>query len=432
VASTVSVLLGNGDGTLQPPQAFEAGSGPHGIAVADLNRDGMLDLAVANLGAYPSRATTAAVLMGVGNGTFGSPQLYDAGRALTGVAAADFNRDGSPDLAFSSGDDATLSVLLNTGNGTFGPKVSFGAGQSPKSVSAGDFNRDQIPDLVVTDHWSDTVSVFRGIGDGSFAPRQVLGAGRNPAWVAVGDLTGDGLQDLAVGNWFSTTVSVLEGKTDGTFHAGLEFGAAAAPEKVVLADFNGDGRPDMAVANYFAASVSVLFNTTGPAAPPPPVAAPTFSPGGGTYAAPQAVTISVATAGATIHYTTDGSTPTTASPVYTAPIAVTRSTTIRAMAAASGMVNSAVSSATYTLQTATPAFTPPAGYYLLPQFVEISSATPDAVIYYTTDGTTPTTSSTRYTDPVLVLTTSTLRAIAVAPGWTPSAVGSASYTILLQ
>lgn len=510
VASTVSVLLGNGDGTFQPPLAFEAGSGPHGIAVADVNRDGVLDLAVADLGPYPLRATTAAVLLGLGNGSFAPPQLYDAGHALTGVAIGDFNLDGAPDLALSSGDDATLSVLIGNGDGTFRPKASFGAGESPKSVSVGDFNRDQIPDLVVTDHWSDTVSVFRGVGDGSFAPRLVLDVGRNPAWVAVGDLTADGVQDLAVGNWFSTTVSVLEGKGDGTFYAGLEFGAAAAPEKVVLADFNGDGRPDMAVANYFAASVSILFNTTG--VPAPRVATPTFNPAGGSYVGSQTVTLSVATAGATIHYTidgsapttssptytapilvtrtttirafatasgmadsdeaaaiytlaavppsfspsggtyteaqsvslatttpdaaihytTDGSAPTTASAVYTAPIAVTRSTTIRALAAAGGMVNSAVSSATYTLQTATPVFTPPAGSYLTPQFVEISSATPDAEIYYTTDGTAPTTSSARYTGPVLVLMSSTLRAIAIAPGWSPSVVASASYTILLQ
>jgi hypothetical protein len=432
VASTVSVLLGNGDGTFQLPQAFEAGSGPHGIAVADVNRDGMLDLAVANLGAYPVRATTAAILLGLGDGTFAPPQLYDAGNALTGVATGDFNLDGSPDLALSSGDDATLSVVLNNGDGTFGPKVSFAAGQAPKSVSVGDFGRDQIPDLVVTDHWSDTVSVFRGVGDGNFAPRLILDVGRNPAWVAVGDLTGDGVQDLAVGNWFSTTVSVLEGRGDGTFHAGLEFGAAAAPEKVVLADFNGDGRPDMAVANYFAASISILFNTTGPGTPPARVATPTFSPPGGTYSQTQSVSLATSTPGAVIHYTIDGSTPTTASPVYTAPIAVTRSTTIRAIAAASGMVNSAVSNATFTLQTATPVFTPPAGSYMTPQFVEISSATPDAAIYYTTDGSTPTTESARYTGAVLVLMTSTLRAIAVAPGWSPSTVGSASYTILLQ
>ena len=107
------------------------------------------------------------------------------------------------------------------------------------------------------------------------------------------------------------------------------------------------------------------------------------------------MTLSDATSGATIRYTTDGSTPTASSPVYTGPIAVTQSRTIRAIAMKSGMLNSAVASATYTVQTATPTFNPPGGTYLLNLTVSISGATPGATIYYTTDGSTPTTSSTR-------------------------------------
>ena len=253
VASTVSVVLGNGDGTFGAPQTFEAGSGPHGIAVGDFNRDGTQDLAVANLGPYPQRATTVAVLIGQGDGTFRAPQTFEAGHALTGVAIGDFNRDGLQDLTLSSGDDATVSVLLGNGNGTFQPARIFGAGNSPKSVAVGDLNADQMPDLVVTDHFSDAVSVLIGNGDGTFLPRQWVDTGRNPAWVSVGDLNGDGVQDLAVANWFATTVSVLQGKGDGTFHQGQDFGASAAPEKAILADFNGDGQLDIAVANYFSA-----------------------------------------------------------------------------------------------------------------------------------------------------------------------------------
>src|SRR5207237_10824446 len=92
-------------------------------------------------------------------------------------------------------------------------------------------------------------------------------------------------------------------------------------------------------------------------------ATPTFSPPGGTYGAPQSVTLSDATSGATIYYTTDGSTPTTASTLYTGAISVTRSLTIKAMAAASGMANSDVASATYTIQAATPTFSLPGGTY---------------------------------------------------------------------
>ena len=98
------------------------------------------------------------------------------------------------------------------------------------------------------------------------------------------------------------------------------------------------------------------------------------------------------------------------------------------MAAASGMADSAVASATYTLQAATPTFNPPGGTYVLPQFVSISDASPGVTIYYTTDGSTPTTSSTRYTDPILVIATTTIKAIAAAPGWSQSPVASATYT----
>ncbi len=129
VATTVSVLRGNGDGTFQAPRAFQAGSGPHGIAVGDFNRDGIQDLAVANLGPYPQRATTVAVLIGQADGTFRAPQMFQAGRALTGVAIGDFNRDGLQDLTLSSGDDATVRVLLGNGNGTFQPVRTLCGGQ---------------------------------------------------------------------------------------------------------------------------------------------------------------------------------------------------------------------------------------------------------------------------------------------------------------
>jgi Chitobiase/beta-hexosaminidase C-terminal domain len=160
--------------------------------------------------------------------------------------------------------------------------------------------------------------------------------------------------------------------------------------------------------------------------------APTFSPAAATYSQPQSVTLSTTTSGATMYYTTDGSTPTTSSTPYTGAIAVNRSMTLRAIATASGMANSAVAVAAYTLQAATPTFNPPGGSYLLPQMVSISDASPGVTIYYTTDGSTPTTSSTRYTGSFLVgVGTTTVRAIAVAPGWSQSAVASVTYSVLV-
>jgi hypothetical protein len=158
-----------------------------------------------------------------------------------------------------------------------------------------------------------------------------------------------------------------------------------------------------------------------------PVATPTFAPGGGTYGTPQTVTVSDATAGATVYYTTDGSAPTTSSTPYTGPITVSQTTTLRAVAAKAGLTTSDAASATYTLQAATPTFTPPAGTYLLPQLVSILDASPGVTIYYTTNGSTPTTSSSVYTGRILIVPGTTLKAIAVRAGWTNSPVATAVY-----
>jgi hypothetical protein len=160
---------------------------------------------------------------------------------------------------------------------------------------------------------------------------------------------------------------------------------------------------------------------------------PTFSPAAGSYATTQSVSISDATSGATIYYTTNGTTPTTSSTQYTGPITVSTTETLQAIAVAAGYTNSAVASATYTITppatVSTPNFSPVAGAYSSAQSVTISDATPGATIYYTTNGTTPTTSSTKYSGPITVSTTETLEAIAVATGDTNSAVASATYTI---
>jgi hypothetical protein len=166
----------------------------------------------------------------------------------------------------------------------------------------------------------------------------------------------------------------------------------------------------------------------------PVVSTPTFSPAGGTYSSAQSVTISDSTSGATIYYTTDGSTPTTSSTQYSGPIAVSSTKTLKAIAVASGDANSGVASASYTIDISLPSasmptFSPASGSYSSAQSVTISDATSDATIYYTTNGTTPTTSSTQYTGPITVSSTETLQAIATASGDRNSAAASASYTI---
>ena len=160
-------------------------------------------------------------------------------------------------------------------------------------------------------------------------------------------------------------------------------------------------------------------------------AAPVFSVASGTYSSGQNVTISDATAGATIYYTTNGSTPTTASAVYNGSIPVSSTTTLKAVAAAKNAATSAVTSASYTINeiTAAPLFSVAAGSYTSAQTVKITDATTNAVIYYTTNGSMPTTASSVYSGPITVSATETLKAAAMGPGRPLSAVTTAAYTI---
>jgi hypothetical protein len=158
-------------------------------------------------------------------------------------------------------------------------------------------------------------------------------------------------------------------------------------------------------------------------------ATPVLSPKAGIYTSAQSVAITDATTGAAIYYTTDGTAPTTTSSLYTGPVTVSSTETLKVIAVASGYSNSAVVTAAYTIAAATPVLSPKAGVYTSAQSVTITDATTGAAIYYTTDGTTPTTASTLYTGPVTVSSTETLRAIAVASGYNNSAVMTATYNI---
>ncbi len=166
----------------------------------------------------------------------------------------------------------------------------------------------------------------------------------------------------------------------------------------------------------------------------PTAATPVFTPGTGTYSVAQAVVISTTTPGATIHYTSDGSTPTTGSTVYSAAVPVSTSATLKAIATAPGYATSAVGTASYTINTAavqaaTPVITPGTGSYTAAQTVTMTCSTPGSTIHYTLDGTTPTATSTPYTGAFQVTATTTVKAIATATGYTASPMATAILTI---
>jgi alpha-tubulin suppressor-like RCC1 family protein len=161
------------------------------------------------------------------------------------------------------------------------------------------------------------------------------------------------------------------------------------------------------------------------------VASPTFNYAAGTYTSSLNVTVSTATSGATIHYTLNGNDPTTSDSTVTSgsTVAITGTKTLKAKAFKTGMAASGVTSAAYELQVSSPNFSPTPTTYTSAQTVTISTTTSGASIRYTSDGSTPTASSTLYTTPVSVGTSTVLKAIGLKTDWTDSAVAAGTYTM---
>src|SRR5215472_7060218 len=258
----VSVLLGNGDGTFQAAVHF--GPGGSSVALGDFNGDEKLDLAVAYPGTVPHYFGSVSVLLGNGDGSFQEPQRVAGGISPLSVAVGDFNGDGALDVAvandFSSpGTGGFVSVLLGNGDGSFRAAPSFVAGGILASVAVGDFNGDGALDLAVAD--SAGVSVLMGNGDGRFQATPSFDAGFQPHSVVVGDFNGDGALDLAVANLGQRGVAVLLGNGDGSFQVMQSFAAGSLAVVVAVGDFNGDGALDLAVADsiFPNSTVSVLL-----------------------------------------------------------------------------------------------------------------------------------------------------------------------------
>ena len=232
-----------------------------GIASADFNADGMLDLAVANF----SSSNVSILLAATTTGVFSAANHFTTGTSPIGVAAGDLNRDGRPDLVTANYNAAAISVLLNNGNGTFATKVDYTMGTSPRAVALADFNNDGKLDVVTADYNGNipfangnTVSVKFGDGNGAFGQTVTQLVGYGPSALAVSDFNRDGFLDIAVSNAGDTKVSILLGN-------GSTFTPAAAPNVlssqsgIVAADLNRDGIPDLAVLRDSQFSLSVLI-----------------------------------------------------------------------------------------------------------------------------------------------------------------------------
>jgi uncharacterized protein (TIGR03437 family) len=261
-----------GDGTRhfnQTRTATYAVAKPYGIAVADFNGDGFLDIAVTS-----SSTGTVTIFLGNGAGGFTKPSwgTINVGQGPRDIVAADFNGDGSPDLAVANFVDGTVTILLwNKSSPGFrlapGSPFKAGSGASATAtgtlgLAVGDLDGDGKPDLAVAVNTDGDVAVFRGAGDGTFSAFQGSPYSLPGAYaIAVGDFNGDGKPDMAVTGRSTGTVQVFLGNGKGGFTAGASFGAGpgSLPQTIVAGDFNGDGKLDLAWVNNGTGSLGTLI-----------------------------------------------------------------------------------------------------------------------------------------------------------------------------
>lgn len=195
----ISVLLGNGDGTFGEARNFPITGGvvANSLVAADFNGDGILDLAASDLVLAPQFADTVSVLLGNGDGTFGPPTDFTVGTYPFPLAAADFNGDGKVDLGVANYVSNSVSVLLGNGDGTFLPKVDFPVGPFPVGLASADFNGDGKLDLAVGGGLHE-LSILSGNGDGTFAAKEDFPTASSMETLTIGDLNLDGKPDAIV------------------------------------------------------------------------------------------------------------------------------------------------------------------------------------------------------------------------------------------
>jgi hypothetical protein len=248
--------------SLDPPVIEALGAEPEVVATGDLNRDGALDLAIANTGAGGSGGDTIDVLLGNGGGGFRKVGPFATGARPEGLVLALANDDQVLDAVTADHDGDSISILLGNGQGGFRPRARIAVAGGPRFVAAEDLDGDRRTDFVTSNYRSNEVSVIRGLGRGRFTLQATIPVDRGPEVVAIGDLNGDEFPDLVTANALGHTVTPIAGGPGG-FAAGPHHPAGRTPRFVVARDLNGDGLDDLLVARYGDDAVSIEINTGG-------------------------------------------------------------------------------------------------------------------------------------------------------------------------
>lgn len=254
-SNTISILLGNGDGTFHEQIQLHVCQEPRSLTQGQFNQDQYPDVVLACSG-----SDQIAVLFGRADGRFEEGPQYPVHRTPVSIASGDLNGDQVADLVVALRNDK-VKVFLGQGNGEFHHGAQYEYGDTPTSVALSDLNKDGKLDLVVTNGgpMSNAVSIWIGKGDGTFEKPTDYRSGRRPLGVSFADFNNDHIKDLLVINGERDSFSTFLGNGNATFQAGHDSGADAGPIFGLARDFDGDHRADVAIVNLQSSDLSILF-----------------------------------------------------------------------------------------------------------------------------------------------------------------------------
>lgn len=262
-ANTVSVMLRMSNATFASPTTYSTGSSPFMLIAADLRRIGKVDVVTVNMPNGIDQPGTISVLLGNGDGTLQPHVDYSVGDFPTGIVAGDFNHDGKTDLALSNEFDATVSILYGNGDGTFQQQVAVAVGSDPTSIAAGDFNGDGKSDLIASCVGSGVVTVLLNNGGGRYTRVDSSTSLISPdrSLVVAGKFDASGKVDAVISSKVFSQLYLLKGNGDGTFNSPISLVSPSAGEiyTLIAADVNQDGTTDLAYGAAGPTAFSVLL-----------------------------------------------------------------------------------------------------------------------------------------------------------------------------
>jgi len=254
VDETLTVLIGNGDGTFATGNSYQIGGNPNVFFTADLDTNGFLDFV-----SVSNDSLKVSVLLNNGDGTIAEKVKYPIGYGLWSGTSGDIDGDGDIDLITCNSNDFTISVLMNNGNGTFAEKVNYSTPSNTSYAVTIDVDKDGDLDLVTVNYWENNLTVFKNSGSGTFGSGTDFSIGLYVASLTSGDVDGDGDADIITTSYGDSLVSVLKNNGTGAFSAPVNYHTGGA-WGVVASDIDGDGDLDILTRNYGADRFSILKN----------------------------------------------------------------------------------------------------------------------------------------------------------------------------